>query len=150
MSSGRPGGLTALAVMNFIFGAFGILQILAIAAMAAAYFAAPEDAKRGVDKGVKMILDLGLPAVIAFLSLAFLAAVLEVMAGFGYLRQKRFLGRVLGNAFALLSIAGNCIMVAASRGVEGMGVNLGALIGVLYPLLTLLLINTTFREDLVN
>ena len=150
MSSGRPGGLTALAVMNFIFGAGGILQVLGIAVMAAAYYAAPEETKRELDKGVKMILKAGVPAVIAFLSLAGLAAILEVLAGFGYLKQKRFLGRVLGNAFALLSITAYGILVVASRGVEGMGLNLDALLGVLYPILTLILINTTFREDLVN
>lgn len=150
MSSGRPGGLTALAVMNFIFGAFGVLQILALAAMAAAYFAAPEGTRMELKEGVEVVRQIGVPAVIAFLSLASVAAILEVLAGFGYLRQKRFLGRVLGNAFALASITANVILVVASRGIEGMGVTLGALLGVLYPLLTLLLVNTTFREDLVN
>jgi len=33
---------------------------------------------------------------------------------------------------------------------RGGGFNLGTVIGLIYPVLTLILVNTTFREDLVN
>jgi hypothetical protein len=149
MSAGRPGGLTAMAVMNFMFGGYGLLSVLGLGAMVGVYYAAGETNEE-FEKAAAMVRQIGVPALVATLSLLTLAAVIEILAGFGYLRQKRILGRWFGNAFALLAIAAQVLFVVASHGVDGMGFTLGALLGVLYPLLTLILVNTTFREDLVN
>ena len=150
MSTGRPGGLTAMAVMNFIFGGYGLLSVLTLVAMAAVYFSGASDSKPEFRQASDMVRQMGVPAMVIAFSLLTLATLIEIVAGFGYLKQKRVLGRWLGNAFALLAIAGQVLLVVASQGIQGMGFTLGSLLGVLYPLITLILINTTFREDLVN
>lgn len=150
MSGGRPGGLTALAVMNFIFGGMGLVEIIGIAAMVGVYSAASDETRAQLDQAAAIVKEVGIPALFAILSLLLIASVLEVLSGFGYLKQKRVLGRYLGNGFALIAIAAHTIMTAATWGIEGMGLQLGTLLEILYPILTLALINTTFREDLVH
>jgi hypothetical protein len=146
MSAGRPGGLTALAVMNFVFGGWGFLSLVGLAGfLLMGREMDPEATSRQGDPGLTAFQKIELPILIAFFSMACLASLFEIASGFGYLRQKRFLGRIVGNAFALLAIAAHVLFVVASREIY-----LQTIISILYPLLTLLLINTTFREDLVN
>ena len=77
---------------------------------------------------------------------AVLGAALMITSGVGYLGQKRFLGRTLGNTYAILSILNNVLSLATLH--QGFGI--GTLIGLIYPVLTLILLNTTFKDDLVN
>ena len=67
-----------------------------------------------------------------------------IVSGIGYLKQRRVMGRGFGNAYGILGVAGNAYAATT------MGFNFGVLLGFLYPVLTLLLINTTFKDDLVN
>ena len=140
MSEGkRPGGLTALAVLNFVFGGLGALGLIALFALLGVADSASEGA-------VTAEISKGSNAGLVWISILLSAATVALMitAGVGYLGQKRFLGRTIGNAYAVCSLAGTAIGLAvASFGI-------GTLIGLIYPVLTLALINGTFKDDLVN
>lgn len=140
MSDGkRPGGLTALAVLNFVFGGLGALGLLLLFGM----LSAAETASGGqVSTEIAKHPGAGLVWVTILLTLASVA--LMITSGVGYLGQKRFLGRTLGNAYAVVSLIGTAIGISVS------GFGIGTIIGLVYPVLTLMLINTTFKDDLVN
>ena len=75
-----------------------------------------------------------------------LRMVLLLASGVGYLGQKRFAGRTLGNVYAVLAVADTVIGLTVVK--SGFGIT--TVIGLIYPLLTLALLNTTFKDDLVN
>jgi hypothetical protein len=140
MSDGkRPGGLTALAVLNFVFGGLGAIGLLALFALLSA-----ADQASGGEFTTEMAKqpDAGLVWISILLSMVSVG--LMITSGVGYLGQRRFLGRTLGNAYALVSLVGTAIGTSVS------GFGIGTVIGLVYPVLTLVLINTTFKDDLVN
>jgi hypothetical protein len=131
----RPGGLTALAVLNFVGGGLVALGLLALAALL------------GGGKALGAKIDLPSSGIIYLLLLLDTVTVcLLIAAGVGYLQMKRFLGRVLGNAYAVFSLISKVIAIVTISGSFGIGV----IIGLVYPVLTLVLLNTTFKDDLVN
>lgn len=132
----RPGGLTALAVLNFVFGGLGALALLALFALLGAANHAGADLSNAPGAGV----------IYVSLLLGAVAVVLMITSGVGYIKQKKFMGRTLGNAYAATSLTNTAIglaMIDSSFGI-------GTIIGLIYPVLTLILLNTTFREDLLN
>jgi succinate dehydrogenase/fumarate reductase cytochrome b subunit len=156
MSEGkRPGGLTALAVINFVFGGFGALGTLAFVALLAIINTA---AKSGENEGAaeaqqemaKAWQEIGLGVFYAMIVLGAVSAILLIVSGVGYLQQKKFLGRTLGNTYAVLSIASSLVMGVVVTADAGGGFNIGTIIGLVYPVLTLILLNGTFKEDFVR
>ena len=162
MSEGkRPGGLTALAVINFVFGAFSLLGIFGIIFMFNAPMlmdkardqlerdGASEAQLAQHDKSVEeleqAIEDMGGDTGLWInLVASFVFAGLLIASGIGYLKQKKVLGRKVGNIYGILGVllqAGMAVLAAF---------NFGMLIGFLYPVLTLILLNTTFKDDFVN
>ncbi len=138
----RPGGLTALAVLNFVFGGLGALATLGFLALAAA---AGEAVKMAESAGGKYEG----PSVsiwYVFILLGGVSAALLIVSGVGYIKQKRFLGRTLGTGYALVSLGSTAMGIALLK----TGFGIGTIIGLIYPLLTLFLVNTTFKDDLVN
>lgn len=132
----RPGGLTALAVLNFVFGGLGALGLLALFALL------------GVAKGAGAELSSAPGSGIIYVSLLLgtVSVILLITSGVGYIKQKAFLGRKLGNLYAVTSLTNTALAI----GVMQTGVGIGTIIGLIYPVLTLILLNTTFREDLLN
>lgn len=139
MSDGkRPGGLTALAVLNFVFGGLGALGMLAL-------FALLDVAHKSTSgESTQEIVRSSNGLIWASIMLSLLTTVLMIASGVGYLGQKRVLGRMVGNAYALVSIASSAIGLSIS------GFGMMTLVGLIYPVLTLILLNTTFKDDLVN
>jgi len=140
----RPGGLTALAVLNFVFGGLGALGAVGMLALAAA---ASQAAKSFEAAGGTTTYDG--PGVTMFYIVMLLMAVSSILliaSGVGYIKMKRFLGRTLGTGYAFLSIGSTIINIVMLK--TGFGV--GTIIGLIYPVLTLILVNTTFKDDLVN
>lgn len=136
----RPGGLTALAVLNFVFGGFAAIgALLGFGGLALIR----EAAKKAQESGAKVETSYGL-AVVALALLA-VSAFLLITSGVGYLKQKRMMGRTLGTVYALLSLASTLIGI-----INGGGVGIGTIIFSVYPILTLIMVNTTFKDDLVN
>lgn len=135
MEQKRPGGLTALAVLNFVFGGLGALGVLGMLALVTAgdKLSGGEVTKQG---GALLWVAILLSAVSVGLLLA---------SGVGYLGMKKFLGWTLGNAYGLLALAGTAVGLAA-----GAEFGVFTIVGLIYPILTLVLLNTTFKDDLVN
>lgn len=154
----RPGGLTALAVLNFVFGGFGVLGVLAMAALTAASIvgadavsdAAAESGDVAWQAAFEAYREAGMSFFYLTLALSLLSTVLMLASGVGYLQQKKFLGRTLGSAYALLAILQTLINGMLLTEEFGGGFGLATVVGLIYPILTLFLLNTTFKEDFVR
>jgi hypothetical protein len=145
----RPGGLTALAVINFIIFGFGLIGLLSIVATYADLI--PTDHMTEEQKApIEVIQNMSLPLFVMILALSLISNVLLLLSGVGYLKQKKFLGRTMGNAYAVITIVSSIISGIMFPSEMGGGFNIGTIIGLIYPLLTLVLLNTTFKEDFIN
>jgi len=136
----RPGGLTALAVLNFVFGGLGALGLLALFALLGA---ASEIASAS---GAEMVAPPGSGLVMVSLIISVVSVVLLIVSGIGYLGLKKTLGWKMGNLYGVVSIISTIFSLVALS--TGFGV--GTAIGLIYPILTLALLNTTFKDDFVN
>jgi hypothetical protein len=148
----RPGGLTALAVLNFIGGGFGLLSALGTAAALLVINTMRDDpevqnARHEMAKAVK---EFGMGLFFALLAMSLLTSVLQIVAGIGYMSQKRGLGRGVGNAYALLAIAVNIATLVWLVNTPLGEFNLFTLVMLIYPVVTLFLLNVTFKEDFVH
>ena len=132
----RPGGLTALAVLNFVFGGFGVLAVLA----AAAVLGVANDVTDGA-----VAAEMGASVGMFQFILMALSAALLIVSGVGYIGQKRVLGRMMGNFYGATSLLNNGLSLA-----NGAEFSFFTIVGLVYPVLTLILLNTTFKDDLVN
>lgn len=140
----RPGGLTALAVLNFVFGglgAIGLLALFALTSTADTLVTAAEAQGATVTSSGP-----GLGAIYAVLAISTLSTILLIVSGIGYLGLKKMLGRTLGNVYGIVSILSSVLGLILLD--QPMGV--GTIIGLVYPVLTLALLNTTFKDDFVN
>jgi small-conductance mechanosensitive channel len=143
----RPGGLTALAVINLILF---VTSLLSLATFAIIGKVPTEDMDERQRIQIEAFQNMDTSVLVVLFAFTLLTGVLLVLSGVGYLKQKRFLGRTLGSTYAVVAIASSLISaVMMPPELEG-GVNLGTLIGLIYPIVTLILINTTFRDDLTN
>jgi hypothetical protein len=132
-----------LAVLNFIFAGFSVLALLAVWALLATLSTAADAAG---DSGAALQHGLGSGQIYAGVALLILTITLLIMSGVGYLGQKRFMGRTLGTTYAVISIASSIFGVIVLK--QSFGIS--NIIGLVYPVLTIILLNTTFKEDLVN
>lgn len=147
-ASNRPGGLTALAIINFVFGGLSVLGALALMVpltMSERLEQAPPEQRAQLDA----LASIPAWLLVVTLAAAVVGAVLLVVSGIGYLKLKRFLGRTLGNTYAVFSIVTTIPLIWMPAEIGG-GANLNMLLNLLYPVLTLFLLNVTFKEDLVN
>ena len=131
----RPGGLTALAVINFVIAGFlglGLLGLLIV-------LGGGGDRPKGVTDSYLYMRTLFLAVDVGLL----------VLAGVGYLRQRRIMGRFLGSGEAVFSLLffGYVLGYTLGQGHQFMFSTLQQLI---YPGITLVLLNWVFRENLVN
>jgi hypothetical protein len=147
----RPGGLTALAVLNFVFGGLGAIGTIVIMIG----LAAAKTLMTGMEAGARNSGDPNAQEAVAQIQaatsqvssfiwvgllIALVAVVLLFVAGVGYLKMSR-MGYLAGNAYGALAILGNIISVAS-----GGGFGAGTFIGLAYPVITLILLNTTFKK----
>ena len=136
--SSRPGGLTALAVLNFIFAGLSALGVLGLAM---ALGLAKTDSKLA-DELAKVP-----PGMLMFgIGVSLVATILLIVSGIGYLGQKRFLGRILGSAYGVVAIGSGVTNLV----LMGQGFGIMNIVGFIYPALTLLLLNSIFKDDFVN
>jgi hypothetical protein len=134
----RPGGLTALAVFNFIFGGLsGLINLVGLAAVGMVVKQAEQDAKI---TGQEVPSEAFLYGMMLF---ALVRAALLITSGVGYLGRKKFLGRTLGNAYAVLALIAIAIEIALAK----QTFTIINLVDFVYPLITLFLINVIFRKD---
>jgi hypothetical protein len=163
----RPGGLTALAVLNFVFGGIGaivfLLALIGGAALSSAGGSLEEFARKtaieaaersGDPEAIKAAKELnkitssgpnmGVYYLVTITGLV--SAGLLITAGVGYIKQSRKKGYVFGNAYGILAIVLVILQIAAL----GSGFGFGTILGLAYPIITLALLNTTFKESFPN
>jgi hypothetical protein len=147
--SKRPGGLTALAVLNFVFGGFCCFGALSMSlAFAIKSGAIPLEGKDKAE-ATEALAQLSDELIYIVTAAWVICAFLLIATGVGYLKQNRIWGRVLGNVGSGLAIVG-LLIPAFVGGKAGEGFSFGTLVLLVYPVLTLILLNTTFKEDFVR
>jgi hypothetical protein len=144
----RPGGLTALAVINFIFFASSLASLGTIAVRNK--IPITDEMGESQRAQIEAFRNMETSTVVLLTISTLAAGVLLLLSGIGYLKQRRFLGRILGNVYAAVAITGTLLSTVLLDAEIGGGFSLNLLISLIYPVLTLILINTTFQDDLVN
>jgi len=154
-----------LAVLNFVFGGFGIiggLMALAVGGVASSAGnwseelakAARETARRSgdaeaIDAANKVFAPAanevsGMFYILGILGL--LLAAFLIVAGVGYLKQSRKIGYMFGNIYGIAAI----IVVILQIAMLGAGFGFMVILGLAYPIITLALLNTAFKESFPN
>jgi hypothetical protein len=145
----RPGGLTALAVINFVMAGFNAIGILGLVVVMTMGDALKQSATSAEDRAVFEALQHVGGATWGIIILAnVISGALVIIAGIGYLKMRRW-ARMLGNLYAVFEISaevGKLLLLPTEIG----GFGIGTLIGLVYPVLTLIFINLTFKDDLTN
>ena len=151
MAAGRrPGGLTALAVLNFVFSGLaviGILGLVVVVTMAGSLKEAAQTADERATFEALENMNMGLWALI--LASNALAFATLLISGIGYLKMRHW-GRLFANVYAVTAIGTALLGVFLSPAELGGGFNIGTIINLVYPLLTLYFINITFKDDLTS
>ena len=80
------------------------------------------------------------------LVLALISVILLVLSGVGYLKQKKLMGRLIGCIYGIIAVASAVISLVLGHTIFG----IGTVIGLIYPVLTLVLLNSVFRKDFIN
>ncbi len=132
--STRPGGLIALAILNFLFGAIGFLVVSSrVLSLAMKEQVIAQDPRMEV-----IIHDITVTSII----FGTVLTVLLIVSGVGYLKQKRKLGYLLGNLTSVIWM-GYIILTTS-------GFNIMSSALFLFPVLTLMMLNVMFKEDFIN
>jgi len=140
----RPGGLTALAALNFIFGAANVIwRGIMLAAVRES---------RGSDAPFLDCMLRGSSAPSAELvylvyTLGLVAALMEILAGVGYLGRQKVLGYFVGNAFAILAIIYAILSVIVFWSVFHSYAVVFAAGELIYAGITLGVLNTGYRRQ---
>ncbi len=140
----RPGGLTALAVLNFVFGGVGALGIMLLYALTATASQVISAAEAAAGEAASAAPGLGL--IWAGVALSTVTVALQIVSGVGYLALKRGLGQRAGTLYGVVSIVSS--LFTAFELDQGFGT--GTVLGLVYPVLTIVLLNGTFKDDFVN
>jgi len=137
----RPGGLTALAIFNFVFGGLGVLGGVLNLALG-------EVNLKNLEQAARLFGDSPPSAGLYYAvhGLDTLRAGLLIMAGVGYLGVRKTLGRKVGNVYAVIALIG--IFLEASMLPHMFSIM--SLSSFVYPLITLFLLNVIFRKDFVR
>jgi hypothetical protein len=142
MSEGkRPYGLTALAVLNFVFVGFVAVGAQALWARYSLVPSTPDVAITAYSLTQQDGPMLLIAAILMLVSMTLL-----IVSGIGYIGQKKILGQRVGSIYGMIGIAGTVLVLLVAK--TGFGIE--TIIGLTYPILTLVLLNTTFKEDFVN
>jgi len=120
----RPGGLTALAVLNFVFGGLGLIGMIVFVA------------------GISILERLGISVPILWVHflLGLVAAAMLIVSGVGYLKMSKATGYSMGMVYALVAIVNNILGAVAIQ------FSVFVFIGLAYPVLTIILLNTAFKK----
>ena len=146
----RPGGLTALAVLNFVFGALALFGALGLAALLPLLAQGAPGMSEQQRSQLDALTTLGRGPFLLSVAGSALTGLLLILSGIGYLQQKKFLGRTLGNVYAVLAIVAAIPMSLWLPTTLGGGFNISTMLTFAYPVLTLVLVNLTFKDDLTR
>lgn len=151
MSNGqRPGGLTALAIVNFLLGALALIGAIAMVTFVKYADRIVENTSEQERMAMEAFQDLGTGTFALIVALNLATGILLIVSGVGYLKLRAFLGRTLGSVYAVTSIAGSLLTGMVLPEALGGGFSLGSVLNLVYPALTLVVLNTVFKEDFVH
>jgi hypothetical protein len=164
VAGARPGGLTALAVLNFVFGGFGIIGGLITLAAGSVVSSAGSLSDELADFGRRAAERSGDPNILEGMNriapeasslsgmfyllgiLGLLLAAFLIVAGVGYLKQSKKIGYLFGNIYGIAAI----IVVVLQIAMVSAGFGFMVILGLAYPIVTLALLNTVFKESFPN
>ena len=152
-SSDRPSGLTALAVINFIFGTLEFLGgrgFIVIRFVAGKMLSNGHEMSAKEREGLQVIVDSSWINVGIVVALAFATGLLLLLSGIGYLKQKRVLGRWFGNGYGIVAITYVTVSLTLLPEELTEGFSIGVIRSLIYPCFTMVLLNSTFRRDLAR
>jgi len=154
-SNRRPGGLTALAVINLILGGLSALGALGSLVLipflgTMAEQASMENMPPAQQAQIAALADVSASVFLLLAAINVVTAVLLIASGIGYLKLRKFLGRTLGNAYGVVGVVSTLASMVALPAALGGGFNILVIVNLIYPALTLFLLNVTFKEDFVN
>ena len=156
----RPGGLTALAVINIVF-ALILIFIMLGRIIEYVHISSWEATSRRIEpKGdvaqvpfwnarIDAMKETGAGKYIGLFVLMGILGILMFLSAIGYFKQKRYLGYIGGNFAAFFSFIFILLIATSLPRILGGGVNMYYLLVLFYAGLTLFLVNVTFRYDLV-
>ena len=103
-SGGRPSGLTAMAVVNFVY-VFGALIGLATVGLFVLWKLNSVPASHPEVERIQSALDeTSIAILVTIVVLNVIKATLLFLSGIGYLTQRKMLGRVLGSGYAVIGL----------------------------------------------
>jgi len=147
---GRPGVLTTLAVINFII-AFVYIVAIGLTAVSLAFIDnIPLDSLGEAEAArIEAMGQLSAGEYAFMLGPTIIAAILLLLAGIGYLKQKKVLGWAMGNAYAVVMILSTVLSpIILPPALKGGTVSV--IVSLAYPIITLILINLVYKKNLVN
>ena len=144
----RPGGLTALAVLNFVFGGLAVIGAIgwmALAAAAQVVVSGTEEIGRqlgGAAAAREVVKAVGPNMALLWVCvlLNFVAAAMLIVSGVGYMKMSRTSGYVMGHVYAIVAIVSNILVMVNSM------FGFMAILGLAYPIITIALLNTVFKK----
>jgi|WetSurMetagenome_2_1015567.scaffolds.fasta_scaffold36688_4 hypothetical protein len=147
----RPGGLTAMAVINFIIAGFSVIGIIGTVFSMTMIGNVPTNGMPEAAKAQIEALQRIDPSVFAIMiGMNVISFLLLLLSGIGYLKQKKVLGRFFGNVYGFYGIIGVIIStLILPKAISG-GLGVMSFIGIIYPIITLILLDTVFKNDLNN
>ena len=146
----RPGGLTALAVLNFVFAGLSLLGVLALIVVVAMADRLKSTGHDPQDRAaLEAVEHMSMGLWVLLVASAAVATALLITSGIGYLKMRHW-GRRIGNVCALLTISVSLAEVVVIPSDLGGGFNIGTIINLVYPLLSLYFLNVTFKDDLTS
>lgn len=142
----RPGGLTALSILNFVLGAGLFFKMIGTGWLisCAGSFGGPDGAQ---------VVNLYIQLAFDFASMALL-----IVSGIGFLRMDRTLGQILSNVYVLVGIGQLVFQIATNTGLGATsfgpqdsqarqsGLDMGVLLNKLYLLVVFLFVNFVFAD----
>lgn len=146
----RPGVLTALAVINFILAFLYIvmtgLSYLSLAFIDSVPLGNLNEAQ--IDR-IDAMGQLSAGESFFVFGPGIIGGIILLLAGIGYLKQKRVLGWVMGNVYAAIMILSTIISpLILPPALKGGTVSV--IVALAYPIITLILINFVYKKNLVN
>jgi hypothetical protein len=127
-----PGGLVALAVLNFFFALPSLVMALLVYSFATTDWLGEGDTAFG---DASRTVQLAFAACIAI-------ATLLIASGIGYLVRHKVFGWLLGHVFVVVSLVTAVAAIGSFSTVTAIVIAACAI----YPLATVVLLNTTFRR----
>ena len=143
----RPRGLTFFAIINFIIAAITIVVACSLILGVAFVDRIPvENLTETQRVGIDALKNMPASSIIFSITRAAMGGILLILAGIGYLKQKKGLGYLVGNiyvaAMIIFTVISPFMLKTVSQSV------MSYVLDLIYPVITLIVINFIYRKNL--